>query len=95
MGFDLGQALGQAGGSLGLFGMHERAGYVSGELSIESGPGLGTRVRVEIPMDPREAATPRPFEPLAGAVDRLTLGMVDEEEDVVAAAAPDPERLAL
>ena len=94
-GFDLGVALGQAGGSLGLFGMHERAGYVSGELSIESGPGLGTRVRVAIPMDPNEAAAPRPFEPLAGAVDRLTVGLVEEEAAVAASTAPDPKRLAL
>ena len=80
IGFDLGNALGQAGGSLGLFGMHERAGYVSGELSLESGPGLGTRVRVVIPMEPGTSAGPRPFEPLAGTVDRLMEGMVDSAE---------------
>lgn len=94
-GFDLAVALGQAGGSLGLFGMHERAGYVSGELSIESGPGLGTKVRVVIPFDPQAANDPRPFEPLAGAVDRLTKGLVGSDEAVATAATGDPERLTL
>jgi len=96
-GFDLDTALGQAGGSLGLFGMHERAGYVCGELSLESGPALGTRVRVVIPMEPGSEAGPRPFEPLAGTVDRLMEGLVGPEDDVTARATPtrDKERLAL
>ena len=96
-GFDLSTALGQAGGSLGLFGMHERAGYVCGELSLESGPALGTRVRVVIPMEPGSEAGPRPFEPLAGTVDRLMEGLVGPEDDVSARATPtrNKERLAL
>lgn len=34
---------------LGLIGMHERAGGVGGRLSVDSRPGEGTRVRLEIP----------------------------------------------
>lgn len=35
--------------SLGLFGMRERAALVGGRLSLDSAPGRGTRVRLEIP----------------------------------------------
>jgi hypothetical protein len=76
--------------------MHERAGYVSGELSLESGPGRGTRVRVVIPMEPGSAAGARPYEPLEGMVDRLMEGMVSPEEDVGSATpGRDKERLTL
>ncbi len=82
-GFDLGTALAQTGTSLGLFGMHERAGYVQGELSLESGPGRGTRVRVVIPFAPRR-------EPgqCQGTVDRLVDGLVESEELATAATTP-------
>ncbi len=36
---------------LGLYGMQERASLVGGELAIESRPGAGTTVFVEIPLD--------------------------------------------
>lgn len=36
---------------LGLFGMQERANLVGGELTIESRPGAGTTVFVEVPLD--------------------------------------------
>ncbi|MFW6201470.1 MAG: ATP-binding protein, partial [Gemmatimonadota bacterium] len=39
---------------LGIFGMEERAAYVGGRFEIESVPGRGTRVRVEIPADEEE-----------------------------------------
>ncbi|HSG06720.1 MAG TPA: sensor histidine kinase, partial [Longimicrobiales bacterium] len=78
-GFDLGVALAQTGQSLGLFGMHERAGYVQGELSLESGPGRGTRVRVNLPLTAQ-----RESDPVSGTVDRLVDGLVD---DVALAAA--------
>ena len=78
-GFDLGAALAQTGQSLGLFGMHERAGYVQGELSLESGPGRGTRVRVVLPLTPQ-----REPHSVHGTEDRLVDGLV---EDVVLAAA--------
>ena len=35
---------------MGLRGMRERAALVNGELFVESRPGFGTRVRVEIPL---------------------------------------------
>lgn len=74
-GFDLGTALAQSGSSLGLFGMHERAGYVQGELSLESGPGRGTRVRVTMPFTPDRASRPA-----NGTVDRLVDGLVGKAE---------------
>jgi two-component system, NarL family, sensor histidine kinase UhpB len=48
-GFDLPTALDSRERSLGLFGLHERAGLVGGTLSMDSEPGRGTRVRLEIP----------------------------------------------
>jgi two-component system sensor histidine kinase UhpB len=48
-GFELPSALDNRERSLGLFGMHERAGLVGGDLSLDSQPGRGTRVRLEIP----------------------------------------------
>lgn len=82
-GFDLGTALAQTGQSLGLFGMHERAGYVQGELSLESGPGRGTRVRVVIPSTPRREPGQS-----HGTVDRLVDGLVETEELAATATAP-------
>jgi len=81
-GFDLGSALAHTGESLGLFGMHERAGYVQGELSLESGPGRGTRVRVVIPARPRRRAGS-----VEGTADRLVDGLVDAEADLAVATA--------
>ena len=36
----------------GIAGMRERALLVGGRLSIESRPGQGTEVRLEVPVDP-------------------------------------------
>jgi signal transduction histidine kinase len=47
LGFDL--AAVQAGGGLGLSGMMERAQKIGGRLEIESAPGRGTQVSVEVP----------------------------------------------
>jgi signal transduction histidine kinase/ligand-binding sensor domain-containing protein len=47
MGFELAAA--QAGGGLGLPGMEERVLKIGGRLTIESAPGQGTRVLVEVP----------------------------------------------
>ncbi len=52
-GFDLGEALIHTEKSLGISGMRERAGYVHGELSLESDAHRGTRLRVVIPPRPR------------------------------------------
>jgi signal transduction histidine kinase len=38
--------------SLGLFGMRERATLLGGTLAIESAPGSGTTVFVELPLEP-------------------------------------------
>lgn len=39
-------------GGLGLMGIHERARLFGGQASIDSTPGEGTTVRVEIPLSP-------------------------------------------
>jgi len=51
-GFDLAQvrASSQERGRLGLYGMEERASLVGGRLTIESAPGSGTTVVVEVPL---------------------------------------------
>ena len=36
--------------SFGVIGMRERAGHFGGRLTIDSAPGLGTRVRLEMPL---------------------------------------------
>jgi signal transduction histidine kinase len=47
VGFD--PAATESGGGLGLRGMAERAARLGGRLAVESRPGEGTRVRVEVP----------------------------------------------
>jgi two-component system, NarL family, sensor histidine kinase UhpB len=42
----------ETGRGLGIGGMRERALLVGGELQIESRPGLGTRVRLSVPITP-------------------------------------------
>jgi signal transduction histidine kinase len=49
---------------LGLYGMRERASLVGGQLTIESSPGMGTAVYVEIPLDRGEDC--RGQDPIAG-----------------------------
>lgn len=53
VGFDLSQVFGSAGGweSVGLLGMKERAELLGGTLSIDTKPGGGTRLAVEIPVE--------------------------------------------
>lgn len=51
-GFDVDRVLTSATEkTLGLFGMHERASLVGGKLTIESQPGAGTTVFLEIPFE--------------------------------------------
>jgi signal transduction histidine kinase len=38
-------------GHFGLTGMHERAAEIGGKLTVESHPGEGTRVCVEVTLD--------------------------------------------
>jgi PAS domain S-box-containing protein len=46
----------EAGGGLGLHSMRERARLAGGELSIESAPGRGTLLRLDIPCGPTRPA---------------------------------------
>ncbi|RPI11064.1 MAG: HAMP domain-containing protein [Zetaproteobacteria bacterium] len=63
-GFDVANRLGGGEGrSLGLFGMHERATLLGGTLTVESAPGAGTTIFVEVPLsaertDDRTQANP-------------------------------------
>ena len=54
-GFDLPDRTGDlaATGKLGLIGMHERARLLDGTLLIESEPGRGTTVTVDVPPGPK------------------------------------------
>lgn len=49
IGFEVDRELYRHGGGLGLFGMQERVAYVGGTVAIESEPGRGTTVQIEIP----------------------------------------------
>ncbi len=49
-GFETGAAFDLTRRGLGIFGMRERATYVGGTVDIDSEPGDGTTVRVEIPV---------------------------------------------
>jgi PAS domain S-box-containing protein len=42
-------ARGNGGGKFGLRGMHERVGALGGELEIQSSPGAGTRLKMQLP----------------------------------------------
>jgi len=56
-GFDVNEALAhhlQDGRGLGLLGMRERAELLGGRLQVESRPGAGTRVTVELPLSDGE-----------------------------------------
>jgi two-component system sensor histidine kinase UhpB len=49
-GFVMDRDYGGDGNGLGLIGMRERARYAGGVLAIDSAPGAGTRIRVELPV---------------------------------------------
>ena len=53
-GFSAGR-VSEQGGGLGLVGMQERAIMLGGRVSVDSVPGQGTRVRLELPVSEREA----------------------------------------
>lgn len=55
VGFDP-SGLGHHTGGLGLFNVRERVGQLDGHLRIESEPGRGTRVSVEVPLQPVSAS---------------------------------------
>ena len=56
LGFDVASALktDQASSPFGLLSIYERAGLLGGEVVIDSQSGQGTRVRVQIPLEPAE-----------------------------------------
>jgi len=51
-GFDLAEA--ERAGAIGLLGMEERAAWVGGRVRVESEPGRGTRVEIEMPVQREE-----------------------------------------
>jgi len=53
-GFEMGRPAGDGSG-LGLVGMQERAVMQGGRVIVESAPGTGTRVRIELPITAVEA----------------------------------------
>jgi PAS domain S-box-containing protein len=53
-GFSAGR-VSEQGGGLGLVGMQERALMLGGRVMVDSVPGQGTRVRLELPVSEREA----------------------------------------
>ena len=57
-GFDAGQVMGSRPHkeNLGLYGMQERASLVDGTVTIESSPGSGTSLFVEIPLEPEASS---------------------------------------
>jgi len=48
---------------LGIFGMRERATLLGGALTIESTPGTGTTIFVEIPLPTERTDDPNPTNP--------------------------------
>jgi len=49
-GFEPSTAGGTETGHFGLIGMRERAARIGGHLTLESKPGAGTDLRVEVPL---------------------------------------------
>ncbi len=43
---------------LGLLGMKERAALFGGSVGIQSGPGQGTRIHIEVPVEDGEDTRP-------------------------------------
>ena len=51
IGFDADRIMALPNGqTLGLFGMYERTALIGGKLTIESQPGTGTSVFLEVPL---------------------------------------------
>jgi len=53
VGFDYDSVLLKAPGRMGLTGIRERAQSVGGQIEVESGPGRGTRLALEVPLSTR------------------------------------------
>lgn len=63
-GFVLDEVTSGEEGGLGLFGMRERAGYVGGQLVIDTAPGRGTTVRALVPLPGTVEAWAAPHRPI-------------------------------
>ncbi len=72
VGFDAALAASARGG-LGLFSIRERARALGGDLSVEAGPGAGTRVDLTVPAALAAVPTPTPAAPRSTAL-RLDAG---------------------
>jgi signal transduction histidine kinase len=67
LGFDPTVSTGQAQKTFGLASMRERAESLGGQLAIESQPGRGTRIVVDVPLQEDAHASSRAtFAPAAG-----------------------------
>jgi signal transduction histidine kinase len=63
VGFDHAATVAAAGAGLGLHAMGERVAALGGSLAVESAPGEGTTIAVEVPAPAGE----RQVEPMEGA----------------------------
>jgi signal transduction histidine kinase len=68
-GFDINDVDERAG--LGLISMRERLRLIKGQLSIQSTPRGGTRIRLEVPLDSPLVLRPRLAEAAAAIPARL------------------------
>jgi len=59
-GFDVAQALNHTAGgkTMGLLGMHERVRFLNGTIMIDSAPGQGAEIRIQIPLSPFSSPSP-------------------------------------
>jgi signal transduction histidine kinase len=57
-GFDPNHCVGPKDGHFGLLGMSERAKRINGRFSVVSEPQSGTKVRLEVPIEPVEESPP-------------------------------------
>jgi len=74
-GFDLDRVTREPGQHFGLLGMRERIYLVGGTFSIESTPGQGTRIVLQVPYDtPREAERHEPEEGSSAEADSRAAG---------------------
>lgn len=62
-GFDPAAAVPSTDARLGLVGMRERAEYVQGRFGIDSAPGVGTILRLDLPWAPTEPLPESPYAP--------------------------------
>lgn len=91
IGFSVAEAEEQAAkeGKYGLLGMHERAGSIGAELTMESAPGRGSRVRVIAPYSsgnavPQVASLETPPEPVGGTTGEEATGTATAWQRVLA-----------